>query len=64
MADKLAMHETLEIHELITMRATCGAKAASMVPLAKDEQLKTLLQTDVTLTKKALEELKDLIEVG
>jgi similar to spore coat protein len=62
MANKeLAMHEKLEVHEILQIKSACVAKSAMMQGLASDKKLKELLEEDVKKSKKVVEELKDIL---
>ncbi|MDF2685822.1 MAG: hypothetical protein K0S55_1003 [Clostridia bacterium] len=59
---KLAPHEALEIHELLTFKNVCATKAATMSSLVNDQVLKTLLQQDLSMAQSQIKELKSLIQ--
>ncbi|WP_412762607.1 spore coat protein [Priestia megaterium] len=40
MSKKLAMHETLEVHEILTLKTSCVTKGTAMLELVEDEKLK------------------------
>lgn len=44
---RLGVHESLELHELLTFKTTCLTKSQTMLPLVKDETLKNILQGDI-----------------
>ncbi len=56
--DKLGVHEVLEIHELMTFKSLCLTKSTMMQGLVTDQKLKDIMQQDVTMSSKQLEELK------
>lgn len=58
----LAPHETFELHELLTFKNVCATKSATMASLVKDEELKSILQEDVTVSQSQIRELQDLIQ--
>ncbi|MBU8907891.1 hypothetical protein [Desertibacillus haloalkaliphilus] len=58
MREKLGVHETLELHELLTFKSLCLTKASVMQGLVSDENLKELMQQDVTMATQQVEELK------
>lgn len=60
--NSIAPHETFELHELLTFKNVCATKAASMVNLVQDSELKSLLQQDVATTKNQVKELQNLIQ--
>lgn len=58
MHQNLGVHETLELHELVTFKSLCLTKASLMQGLVTDPALKEIMQYDVTMTSGHLEELK------
>lgn len=58
---ELAIHETLEIHEVMTMKQSCLVKAHAVSSLIKDDELRKLVEQDVKDTEKALDELQKLL---
>ncbi|QGU96019.1 hypothetical protein GOM49_13785 [Clostridium bovifaecis] len=58
----IAPHESIELHELLTFKNLCLTKSITMSPLLSDKELKSILQQDVTTTKRHIEELKELLE--
>lgn len=54
----LGLHETLEVHELLTFKNLCLTKATTMSALAQDEELKVLLSNDVTTGTRHIEQLQ------
>ncbi|MBM7694408.1 hypothetical protein JOC77_003869 [Peribacillus deserti] len=61
MLKRLGLHETLELHELIIFKSTCLTKSAAMSPLAKDEDLKSILSEDAAKSKEQLQELQSFV---
>jgi similar to spore coat protein len=57
----LAVHETLELHELLVFKTTCLTKSSTMQALATDQDLKALLQQDVQTSSKSVQELQNLL---
>jgi similar to spore coat protein len=57
----LALHETLEMHELLTFKTVCMTKSKTMQALVTDEQLRGLLQQDVQTSGKAIQDLQGLL---
>ena len=43
----LALHETLDVHELLTFKSLCLTKAVTMSPFVQDEELKDILMSDI-----------------
>ncbi len=58
---ELAIHETLEIHEVMTMKQACLVKAHAVSFLIKDDELRKLVEQEVKDTEKALDELQKLL---
>lgn len=58
---ELALHEKLEIHELVILKTSCVTKAVAMSGLVQDEKLRTLMQEDIENSMKAVDELKTLL---
>lgn len=59
---KIAPHETFELHELLTFKNVCATKSSAMAGLVKDEELKTLMQQDFTISQGQIKELQTLIQ--
>ncbi|MFZ5985632.1 MAG: hypothetical protein ACOYWZ_00685 [Bacillota bacterium] len=60
--DTITPHETFEVHELITFKASCAVKAATLMQLATDDELIQMLQDDVRKTKTSIEDLRGLLQ--
>ncbi|NPC92679.1 hypothetical protein HOO54_10665 [Bacillus sp. WMMC1349] len=58
-----AIHETLELHELLMFKNLCLTKSATMTGLVKDQELKDILQRDASRTKQQIEHLQGLLTV-
>ncbi|TWT05236.1 spore coat protein [Planococcus sp. CPCC 101016] len=61
MAKQLAMHEKLEVHEVLTFKTACAAKNKVFSGLAQDPELKAILEEDLELSKKAIKDLRKLL---
>ncbi|MEK4435767.1 spore coat protein [Paenibacillus sp. FSL K6-2862] len=59
---ELAVHEKLEIHELLTLKTSCATKSVTMLELVRDEKLKSLIEDDLNNSSQAIEELKSLLK--
>ncbi|MDQ0246293.1 hypothetical protein J2S09_003897 [Bacillus fengqiuensis] len=59
MTKYLGLHETLEVHELLTFKNLCLTKASTMMGLVQDEELKTLLSEDVSMGQQQIERLQE-----
>ncbi|WP_309119475.1 hypothetical protein [Paenibacillus sp.] len=57
-----ALHETLEVHELAGARTVGLTKSKTMKALVSDDALKQLMQADVELSTRHLEELRDILK--
>ncbi|MFB2348673.1 spore coat protein [Priestia megaterium] len=62
MAKGLAMHETLEVHEILTLKTSCVTKGTGMLELVEDEELKKILEEDVQTSTEAIKELKKILK--
>ncbi|MEB2273649.1 spore coat protein [Bacillus sp. ILBB4] len=62
MAKGLAMHETLEVHEILTLKTSCVTKGTAMLELIEDEDLKKILEEDVQTSTEAIKELKKILK--
>ncbi|WP_274364862.1 hypothetical protein [Paenibacillus thermotolerans] len=56
-----ALHEILETHEIAAFKTICMTKSKTMQMLISDPELKQILQEDVALTARQLEELGALL---
>lgn len=59
-----AIHEILEVHEMLTIRSASTAKSTLMRGLASDKGLKDLLKEDAASSQQAVKELSEIIEKG
>ncbi|AQS10801.1 hypothetical protein CLOBY_29490 [Clostridium saccharobutylicum] len=55
-------NEVMQLHEMLTFKNTCLTKSVTMSPLVSDDELKSILQKDVTQSQNDIEELRNLIE--
>ena len=62
MAEYLAMHEVLEVHEVLTFKTACLAKSKMFSQLALDPELKKMFEEDIKLSTKAIKDLRKVIE--
>jgi len=56
--------ESLDLHEIIVFKTLCATKATTMNLLAKDKELKELLQADANAAKEHIKELRDLLKTS
>ncbi|OLS40697.1 hypothetical protein [Bacillus sp. MRMR6] len=61
MTKYLGLHETLDLHELITFKALSLTKSTTMGPFAQDEALKTILKNDATAGQQQIERLQEFL---
>ncbi|MDB4896990.1 MAG: yraG [Firmicutes bacterium] len=59
---RLAPHESMEIHELLNFKTICLAKSKLMQGLVFDKELKALMQADVEQSKRAIQDLATLYQ--
>jgi similar to spore coat protein len=52
-----ALHETLEAHEIAAFKTVCMTKSKTMQALVSDPELMQILQEDVKLSTRQLQEL-------
>ncbi|WP_153462024.1 hypothetical protein [Sediminibacillus terrae] len=62
MTNQLALHERLELHEILTFKNLCLTKSSTMHGLVGCKQLKSILETDVSEGKVHIEQLNQLLE--
>ncbi|MGS2779006.1 hypothetical protein ACVBAX_16720 [Robertmurraya sp. GLU-23] len=58
MIDNIGVHESLELHELLTFKSLCLTKSTVMQALVTDPALKELMQEDVSASSRHIEGLK------
>lgn len=58
----LALHEAMEIHELLNFKTVCLTKSKMMQGLVFDQDLKALMQKDVEQSIPAINDLEKLIK--
>ncbi|MEE6449967.1 spore gernimation protein GerQ [Gottfriedia acidiceleris] len=59
---KLADHESLDLHEVINFKTLCLAKSKLMQGLVFDDDLRALMQKDVEQSIQALGELQSIYQ--
>ncbi|QTM98300.1 spore coat protein [Sediminibacillus dalangtanensis] len=60
-SNKLALHETLEVHEILTLKQSAILKAYAMKTLVEDDTLKQMLDNEVNRSEKAIKELEEVL---
>ena len=58
----LVLHESIELHELLTIKNVSLTKALTMQILVSDNELKEIMQQEVITAREHIEELKDLLQ--
>ncbi|GIP56689.1 hypothetical protein MKX50_10255 [Paenibacillus sp. FSL W8-0186] len=61
MNGSFALHETLEVHEIAAFKTVCMTKSKLMQALVSDPGLKQILEHDVQISTRQLEELDGLL---
>jgi hypothetical protein len=61
MDQNFALHETLELHEMAAFKAVCLTKSKTMRILVSDPELTDLMNLDVELSTRHLQELDGLL---
>lgn len=59
----LGLHETLELHELITFKSLCLTKSATMSGLVQDLDLQTILLDDAKNGHEHIQRLKEFLTI-
>lgn len=57
---RMAPHETMEVHEMVNFKTLCLAQSKLMQGIVFDRDLKHLMQKDVEMTMRHLDQLKGL----
>jgi similar to spore coat protein len=57
----LGLHETLEVHELLTFKNLCLTKATTMSPFALDPELRAILESDITMGTGHIKQLQEFL---
>ncbi|MBO0962474.1 hypothetical protein J1P26_22530 [Neobacillus sp. MM2021_6] len=61
MTKYLGLHETIDLHELLSFKNLCLTKATMMSGLAQDEELKAILSADVTTGIQHIQQLQQFL---
>ncbi|CAG7651072.1 hypothetical protein ACFQI7_21440 [Paenibacillus allorhizosphaerae] len=56
-----ALHETLEVHEIVAFKSLCLTKSKTMQALVSDEALKQIMKQDVEISTRQLQELGTIL---
>lgn len=60
--NKLAIHETLEIHEILTLKQSAILKAYAVQSLVDNNDLKKIIKKDIRRSEREIKELQELLE--
>lgn len=61
MTKYLGLHETLDLHELLSFKNLCLTKATTMSVLAQDAELKAILSEDVASGIQHIQQLQQFL---
>lgn len=61
MIKRLALHETVDLHEIIAFKNLCLTKTATMSKLAQDEELQAILTADTATGIRHIERLREFL---
>jgi similar to spore coat protein len=61
MTKLLGLHETLDLHELLSIKNLCLTKSTTMSVLAQDEELLAILSDDVTNGIRHIQQLQQFL---
>ena len=59
--NKKAPYETLQIHELLTLKNLSLTKAVTMLPLVTDPELKDIMENEVQTVKTHIDDLRNIM---
>ncbi|MBP1155605.1 MULTISPECIES: hypothetical protein [unclassified Paenibacillus] len=58
------LHETLELHEIAAFKTVCMTKSKTMQALVSDQELLQILQQDVQVSTRQMQELNGLLSTA
>ena len=58
----LTINESIQLHEILTFKNLCLTKSITMSPLVSDDELKSIIQQEITVAKAHIEELRGFME--
>ena len=58
----ITINESIQLHEILTFKNLCLTKSITMSPLVSDDELKSIIQQEITVAKAHIEELRGLME--
>ncbi|MBR3121646.1 hypothetical protein [Oceanobacillus profundus] len=56
-----ALHEVLEVHEMAAFKTNCLTKSKTMKALVTDKQLKDIMQQDIDVSTRQLQEYASIL---
>jgi len=57
----LALHEILDVHELLTSKTVCLTEAKARLQLVQDPALKALIQQDIQQTSGSIKQMQSIL---
>jgi len=60
-AKELALHEQLEVHEVLIFKTACVTKSKLFLNQVQDEKLKEIIQEDLELSTTAVKDLRKIL---
>jgi similar to spore coat protein len=61
MTKLLGLHETFDLHELLSIKNLCLTKSTTMSVLAQDEELRAILSDDATNGIRHIQQLQQFL---
>jgi len=55
------LHEVLELQEMALFKTTCLTKSKTMRALVSDQELKDIMQQDITISSRQLDEYSSIL---
>ena len=59
---KMAPHESLQLHKILTFKNAQLTKSVTMLPLISDDRLKDIVQQHINSNEEQVKELRDIVE--
>lgn len=59
--NRLSAHEMLDLHELVSMKNVCAAKAVTMMGMVSDPELRNFLLHDLTTATQHAHQITSLL---
>ncbi len=54
-------HETLYLHEILTLKNTCAAKSSALQNMVRDPELKEILHQDTAAAKRQIQDIQNTL---